>query len=648
MPVTRVTDNALWCPADWATELTNQRKLVRKRNGDLACCYLKVSPDGWEDVYCATSTDGGVTWTEERVPTGNAQDLCVGLPFPAMAVDSKDNLHIIFSLRPPALARAIYYTVKEDGAWSTPVQVNDPVSPGNSQLQHVAIAVDSLDNVHCVWSGEGYGLNPDDPNLQYKQRTAAGIWQPQEAITDLPNYNRIGSIAIDAADNVHVAWEREAPGVSDTIHYKQRLAGVWQPEEDVAPEPPVVDDQECPCIALDSSGEPHVVWHGKGWGAFPTVTSILHRHRAAGGWQPTEVVMNHQFGGIDKDRQFPTICIDAADDIWVAAYGDGDNAMDYDNIYYDKRPWSAGKGTLVYDAEPRQRMPIMIWAFHPIVEGIHSNIPLSGFELIWTINKLAEPPPFPTPAVLFFEAPALTWPGPRPYSECAELCDGYMEGVWFPWADGHDAPSCLDPDCAIQGAEEHLVIAATYTPGFSPEEHYYICRAWLYFDTSDIPPDAIITRAILALFPEHVVEDTPGYATLHVVEGVQATPLQPDDWGNHLDKIISGGSIAFADWVWGVYNVIELNATGIGWISKGGATKFCLRLAADINDTPPPGPGSNQNAVVIYSAEKGELYCPLLKVNYTLPKPPPGVPEPEEHYSILNPPLRLLLEEELA
>lgn len=203
-------------------------------------------------------------------------------------------------------------------------------------------------------------------------------------------------------------------------------------------------------------------------------------------------------------------------------------------------------------------------------------------------------------------------PVPVPYSQCSELVDGYMEGDTPLWPDIHDAPSCLAPTCAMWDDEEHIVAGATFmAPG------YYVARAWLYFDTSHISSDAIITQAILALSLEGGEEDNPGYATLHVVKGVQASPLQPPDWGNHLGMVTSGGSIAFADWIPGGYTPIVLNPLGRSWINKGGITKFCLRVAADIDNTPPPGPGVEENGMEIYSAEKGPLYCPRLHINYT-------------------------------
>lgn len=183
------------------------------------------------------------------------------------------------------------------------------------------------------------------------------------------------------------------------------------------------------------------------------------------------------------------------------------------------------------------------------------------------------------------------------------------------WADVHDAS--VPPICDVHDSEYELVAAVGFISG-SPS-YYYIDRAFLYFDTSEIEVGATIDEAILALFLNGKVEDNAGYATLHVVEGVQASPLECADWGKHLDKVVSAGSVAFADWVSGGYTPIVLNAIGRSWINKGGITKFCLRLVSDIDDTPPPGIlYAAENGIAIYSAEKGVLYCPRLSLTYTV------------------------------
>ncbi|MBU0791744.1 MAG: hypothetical protein KKC55_14940 [Gammaproteobacteria bacterium] len=132
------------------------------------------------------------------------------------------------------------------------------------------------------------------------------------------------------------------------------------------------------------------------------------------------------------------------------------------------------------------------------------------------------------------------------------------------------------------------------TPGWDFD--YEIARGFLTFDTSNIKT-RIITAASLFLY--HVsggTETDAGQSTLYVVEGVQTIPLASADYGAHLTKTVSGGSVteatiaaAFNDWL-----EIPLNAEAWAWINKTGITKFCLRVAGDIDNNVPTG--KNRNA----------------------------------------------------
>lgn len=86
-------------------------------------------------------------------------------------------------------------------------------------------------------------------------------------------------------------------------------------------------------------------------------------------------------------------------------------------------------------------------------------------------------------------------------------------------------------------------------------------------------------------------EADAGYSTIHVVEGIQSSPIVASDYGAHRTKIISGGSLPFTsiDGKQGEFVEIPLNATGISWIIAGGNTKFCLRLRGDIIAAVPGG-----------------------------------------------------------
>lgn len=153
------------------TSSNNKRSLARTNDGALHCVYTRWN--GTLDlVYYAYSKDFGVTWIEE--------------------------------------------------------QVSKPPSIGNQSSP--AIAVDSLNNVHVVWFGKGWGANPEINNVEYRMRPISG-WQPQEAVTDKSTSQTGPSIAVDSMDNVHVVWGGGGwgnnPGDAN-IEYRMRSSSGWQ------------------------------------------------------------------------------------------------------------------------------------------------------------------------------------------------------------------------------------------------------------------------------------------------------------------------------------------------------------------------------------------------------------------------------------
>ncbi len=136
--------------------------------------------------------------------------------------------------------------------------------------------------------------------------------------------------------------------------------------------------------------------------------------------------------------------------------------------------------------------------------------------------------------------------------------------------------------------------------------NYTILRGFIFFDTSGLPDGVNITAARIYFSRVSTGEDDTGQATLHIVEGVQSDPVVVSDYGAHLTKTTSGGSITRAAIVAaGALFFLSLNATGLGWISKTGTTKFCLRLAGDIDNSTPAGKNDVNLAYFSETAPRG-------------------------------------------
>jgi len=142
---------------------------------------------------------------------------------------------------------------------------------------------------------------------------------------------------------------------------------------------------------------------------------------------------------------------------------------------------------------------------------------------------------------------------------------------------------------------------------------YSIYRSAVFFDTSSLPDDVYITSATLSLYG--FVDDSDTDFDITVVDGSSLMPpLALSDYGLLRGQTIDGGVFNTAGFSMSGYNDIQLNAAGMGWISKTGMTKFGLRSSLDIDIDDPTG---YENVAVISSEfVEGEAYSPRLVVTY--------------------------------
>lgn len=123
-----------------------------------------------------------------------------------------------------------------------------------------------------------------------------------------------------------------------------------------------------------------------------------------------------------------------------------------------------------------------------------------------------------------------------------------------------------------------------------PPYYYSIQRAFLFFDTSLIPADAIITAAVLRFMTPGVTLNGGPHLDIVIRNGQPTYPHDPLVKGDYYHGHYSGngGSWNTADYVDSGYYEIELNEDGISWIQKGAGakTKLAIISSRDISKTP--------------------------------------------------------------
>ena len=154
---------------------------------------------------------------------------------------------------------------------------------------------------------------------------------------------------------------------------------------------------------------------------------------------------------------------------------------------------------------------------------------------------------------------------------------------------------------------------------------YNIKRAFLFFDTSSIPSNAIISSATIKLYGKEDHSSTDFNIVIQKgSSGHPVDPLQTDDYDKDWYSGEGNDQFHTSSFLTTGYNTITLNSNGINWIEKGSGakTKFCIRSSRDKTPTSPTG----DEYVYFYSANNADSFKPKLTVEYNCPPNTPTKP----------------------
>ena len=201
---------------------------------------------GSYEIYYSMSMDGGSTWLPPAIISG-----APGSYAAAIAIDSEDNLHVVW--QHIILSKyEIYYATKPSGdPWSTPVNI----SKNSGDSLYPAIATDNSNNLHVVWED----LTPGNYEILYSISMDGGLtWPTQVNISDSDDSSVFPDIATDSNNGLHVVWSDWTPGNLEVYYASKPSDGSWSTPENISNSE---DDSNTPAIAVDNSSRNlHVVW----------------------------------------------------------------------------------------------------------------------------------------------------------------------------------------------------------------------------------------------------------------------------------------------------------------------------------------------------------------------------------------------------
>lgn len=212
-----------------------QRNITRASDGRLWVTW----EEGEQKIKVAYSDDGGETWTTEEVFDAVLKSVW----WIVIALDSNDKPHVAFGTKNDVgSGRAIYYSNRVGGSWTTPSVVNGPTKPING----LGLAIDSNDKIHLAY---GYGVlrgSYRDYTIYYETSTDDGDnWSGEESVYVHSWANNIDasvggiSLVTDSNDIPHLIFVRNSlDGTYNNqllVTYINRVGGSWNSIETVSP-----------------------------------------------------------------------------------------------------------------------------------------------------------------------------------------------------------------------------------------------------------------------------------------------------------------------------------------------------------------------------------------------------------------------------
>jgi len=172
-----------------------------------------VYPDdssGDRQLYYMVSSAGGLTWSSPKRLTWSSGDSLE----PALTLGSGNTLRLVW-YGETATSLEVYYKKSPDGgATWTPAQRLTWAS-GSSSMP--AIAVDSSDEIHIVWQGPSTTGNDE---IYHKSSSDGGAtWSAVKRLTWASGWSNSPALAIDSAKTIHLVW-RDDPSGNVEIYYK--------------------------------------------------------------------------------------------------------------------------------------------------------------------------------------------------------------------------------------------------------------------------------------------------------------------------------------------------------------------------------------------------------------------------------------------
>ena len=245
-------------------------------NPSIAVDNLDIVHVVWQDYsngdyeIMHTNYTEGIGWSNPTVISGSSS----GAGLPDIVIDDNGSLYVVWNGYGTGDSEIWYITYTEGLGWSIPIVISDDATQWNvGDSRGAKIDVDNTGKLHVVWYDSTEGPWSWDSEIWYTSNDGSG-WLNGTLISDDYNnwndgYSYSPSIAVDSSGNVHVVWDDETVGpwnedMGDTeIMYANYIDGLgWSNATVISDDDTLWNDGASywSAIAVDNLDIVHVVW----------------------------------------------------------------------------------------------------------------------------------------------------------------------------------------------------------------------------------------------------------------------------------------------------------------------------------------------------------------------------------------------------
>ena len=232
-----------------ATERNNARLIVEDNNGDLHIAYYD------NGIYYSFSEDAGTNWSLPIIVDATGRN-------PSLAVDNNNILHLVYKYGGTNAYDIVHRTYNGE-IWSEYDYVYHDanfVSP----VSRPVIAVDSENNLHCVWQRSGYSSVPNS-EIWYNKFSIETGWETPANISNSYGASEYPTLTIDNENNIYAFWKDSGEDIGNDkmVLLRKYTVGIgWDAEYTNISNTTGNGSYATmdPCAVTDIYGNIHLVW----------------------------------------------------------------------------------------------------------------------------------------------------------------------------------------------------------------------------------------------------------------------------------------------------------------------------------------------------------------------------------------------------